>query len=62
MQRSEVAAEVAKSSVPVGISLASLGGLSLHDWVMVATLGYIGLQAAFLVYKWIRLAARSRKG
>lgn len=62
MQRSEVAAEVAKASVPVGVSLASLGGMTLHDWVMLATLGYIVLQAAFLVYKWMRLAARGRKG
>jgi hypothetical protein len=62
LQRSELASEAAKASVPVGVSLASLGGMTLHDWVMLATLGYIVLQAAFLVYKWIRLAARSRKG
>jgi len=35
--------------------------MTLHDWVMLATLGYIVLQAAFLVYKWCRLAARTRK-
>lgn len=58
MQKSDLASEAAKASFPVGVSLATLGGLSLHDLVMLATLGYIALQAGYLVWKWYRQATK----
>ena len=33
--------------------------LTLNEWVAIATLAYIGLQAAFLLWKWWREAKRS---
>lgn len=31
-----------------------LGGLPLSDWAVVATIGFVALQAAYLVWKWRR--------
>ena len=56
MPKTDIASEAAKASFPVGVSLATLGGMTLHDVVMLATLVYIVLQAAFLCWKWYRLA------
>lgn len=40
---------------------ARVGGLPLSDWLVVASIGFIILQAAFLVWKWRRAARRDRK-
>lgn len=61
-QKIDVAAEAAKASFPVGVSLATLGGLTLHDLVMLATLVYIVLQAAYLLWKWYRQATSEKGG
>lgn len=61
MQKTDIAAEAAKASFPVGVSLATLGGVSLNDLVMLATLVYIVLQAAFLLWKWYRLATGDKR-
>lgn len=31
-----------------------LGGLPLSDWAVVATIGFVALQAAYLIWKWRR--------
>lgn len=38
--------------------------LTLNEWVAIATLGYVALQAAYLVWKWRRelQAKRAAKG
>ncbi len=61
MPKTDIASEAVKASFPVGVSLATLGGMSLHDVVMLATLVYIVLQAAFLLWKWYRIATGDRK-
>ncbi|WP_043004851.1 hypothetical protein [Comamonas testosteroni] len=33
---------------------ARLGGLPLSDWAVVATIAFVALQAAYLVWKWRR--------
>ena len=33
---------------------ARLGGLPLSDWVVVATIAFVALQAAYLIWKWRR--------
>jgi hypothetical protein len=38
-----------KSSPPVLVTGLTLGGVSLNEWVMIATLAYTVLQAAFLI-------------
>ena len=58
MNKTDLASEAAKASFPVGVSLASLGGMTLHDMVMLATLVYIALQAGYLLWKWYRQATR----
>lgn len=55
-QKLEVMHEGAKSAPPLAIVAGTLGGLSLNEWVMIATLIYIGLQAAWLIYKWYKAA------
>ena len=58
MQKSDLAQEVVKGAPPVAVTLASMAGVTLHDLVMGATLFYVVLQAAFLLWKWYRLATR----
>ena len=35
-------------------SAARIGGLPLSDWLVVASIGFIALQAGYLVWKWRR--------
>jgi hypothetical protein len=46
---SDVATEVAKGAPAYATAGLVLAGLSLNDWVLVATLVYVGLQAYVLV-------------
>lgn len=56
-----VVTEAAKSAPPIAVSLASfLGNLSLNNIIGVATLVYIVLQAAHLVWKWRRDIRKER--
>lgn len=50
----DIAVEGAKVSPPVAVIAVSSQGMTLQDWVLVATLAYIGLQAGWLVWKWYR--------
>lgn len=53
--KAEVAQEAYKATPPVVITgWAWLNGLPIEKWVGWATLVYIGLQAAYLVWKWYR--------
>ena len=57
----DIVNEAVKSAPPVAVTAASgLLGLSLYDWMLVATIGYIALQAAWLLWKW-RRAAKDKK-
>lgn len=59
--RQEIAQELAKAAPPVTVtSWAWLNGLTLDKWVAIATLIYIVLQAAHLVWKWWREFQRRR--
>lgn len=56
-----IVTEAAKSAPPVAISVASfVGGISLNNIIGVATLFYIILQAAHLIWKWRRDIKRER--
>jgi hypothetical protein len=48
----------AKAAPPVAYVGVTLVGISLPDWVAIATLAYIGLQAAHLIWRWLRQARR----
>lgn len=50
-----IAAEGAKSAPPLSITvMAWMSGLTLNEYVALATLGYIGLQALYLGWKFYR--------
>lgn len=51
---SEYAGAVGKAAPPIAVSTAAIAGLSLQDWVLVATLAYTLLQIALLIRKFIR--------
>jgi hypothetical protein len=50
--------ETAKAVPPLAVIAVQKTGLTLQDWVFIATLLYIALQAGWLVWRWWR-AARS---
>jgi uncharacterized membrane protein len=52
-QKSDIASEAIKAAPPVVITTAvTIGGLTLNEWVAIATLLYIVLQSGWLVWKW----------
>lgn len=54
-QKQDLATAAAHSTPgAVAGSAARIGGLPLSDWVMLASIGFIALQAAYLVWKWRR--------
>ena len=50
----ESAVAAGKASIPIAVSGAAAAGLSLQEWVFIATLVYLGLQIAHLIFKWWR--------
>jgi len=51
MDSKERISEVTKMTPPVTVGIADYFGLSMQDWMYIATIMYIILQAAVLVYK-----------
>jgi uncharacterized membrane protein len=51
-QKSDVLTEAVKAAPPIAITTAAVGGLTLNEWVALATLLYIVLQSGWLVWKW----------
>jgi hypothetical protein len=43
-----------KSSPPVVVTAAAAAGMPLQSWVAIATLVYVMLQTAYLIWKWAR--------
>lgn len=52
----EVGSEAAKSSPPIAVLGATASGLTLQDWVYIATLLYLALQGGWLLWRWWRAA------
>lgn len=50
----EYAGAVGKAAPPIAVSTAAIAGLSLQDWVLIATLAYTLLQIALLIRKFFR--------
>ncbi len=52
-----------KASPPLAVSASAAVGLTLQDWVLIATLVYTVMQGAYLVYKFVgdRRAARAAR-
>jgi hypothetical protein len=54
---SDAGSEAAKASPPLAVVGASaMTGMTLQDWVFIATLAYIALQAGWLLWKWWKAA------
>jgi hypothetical protein len=55
--KEHIVSEAYKAAPPVAVSSAGiLAGLPVSEMVGLATIGYICLQAAFLIWKWRKLA------
>lgn len=55
--RVEITNEGLKAMPPVTVTAVTwMHGLTLNDYVLIGTLVYIGLQAAYLIWKWAREA------
>lgn len=50
----EAGVAAAKLAPPAAVVTASASGYTLQDWVGIATLIYLALQAAYLAWKWWR--------
>lgn len=44
----------AKLIPPAAVTMVSVAGYTLQDWVFIATIGYLVLQATHLLWKWWR--------
>lgn len=59
--QAEIGAEIAKAAPPATVVAAgAASGWDLNSVVLWATLAYIGLQAAYLLWKWRRDIRRAR--
>jgi len=57
----DIISEAAKSAPPAAVTVvATASGISLNNFIGVATLFYIVLQAGYLVWKWRRDIKRER--
>jgi hypothetical protein len=54
-QKTDIAAEAAKATPPVTVAGATLAGVTVNELILWATLIYLVLQIAFLLYRWGRL-------
>lgn len=53
--REHITVESIKATPPVAIAAGStLADISLNQWVAVATIAYIALQAGYLLWKWYK--------
>jgi len=50
-----------KAAPAVGVALASASGWGVQEWMYAATLLYVLMQAAYLLWKWHR-EWRARRG
>jgi hypothetical protein len=51
-----------KVSPPVTVAIASAQGWGIQEWMYAATLGYIVLQALYLLWKWHKEWKARRRG
>lgn len=49
--RSEMIREGAASLPPAAVAAVTLAGVSLQDWVLMATLGWIAMQISYFLYQ-----------
>jgi len=47
----EIVREGIASAPPVVVAALTMAGVGLQDWVLIATLGWIGLQITYFLYQ-----------
>lgn len=57
----DVGMALGKASPPIAVVGATVGGISLDDWVVALTALYLILQTAHLVWKWCRDLRRAAR-
>ena len=57
-----VESAAAKVAAPAMVVAASVGGLSVAEWMYIATIAYVVIQSGYLLWKWRRewLAGRDK--
>lgn len=60
-QKSDIISEAAKATPPVTVAGATVAGVQVNDLILWATLIYIVLQIAFLLYRWHKLIVNRRQ-
>ncbi len=60
-QKSDIISEAAKAAPPVTVAGATVAGMQVNDLILWATLIYIVLQIAFLLYRWHKLIVNRRE-
>lgn len=48
----DISDTTARAAPAIGVTGLSLAGIALSQWVYIVTLGYLILQAGFLIWKW----------
>lgn len=56
-QKSDLVSEAAKAAPPVTVAGATIAGIQINDLILWATLIYLVLQIAFLLYRWHKMHA-----
>lgn len=54
MTPDELRTEAVRLAPPAGVSVTSIMGIPLSDWVYIATIVYIFIQCGCLIYKTIK--------
>lgn len=54
-QKSDLVSEAAKAAPPVTVAGATIAGMQINDLILWATLVYLILQIAFLLYRWHKM-------
>lgn len=58
----DIASATVRAAPPVAVgAFATIGGLTLQDWVLIATLVYLAAQLLYLLWKWHRDILRARE-
>jgi hypothetical protein len=54
-QKADLTAEAMKAAPPVTVAGATVAGIQVNDLILWATLVYVVLQIAFLLYRWHKM-------
>lgn len=60
-QKADLTSEAMKAAPPVTVAGATVAGIQVNDLILWATLVYVVLQIAFLLYRWHKMHT-SEKG